>query len=276
MLDVDLAVVADVLDLVVLDVDRLVALVRGLEADLQGIVVLHHAQEITLGVEVDFLLALLVLEAQFVEAVAALGRLRLDGRDGLFLRQRIRRHRVRVVDAAGDQRAIRVALQETHDDFHADARHRHRAPSLARPAVRHAHPARTVFIVLAQPVPVELHLDAAILVGPDFLAGLADDHGGLRSLHDRPGDHGQGPIGMLLADRADAADTGQAAAVAAARIVVARDLVTGRDDQVIAVLIVARMVGQREQAARIQAARIGRGGDLLALPVQRFHARPRQ
>src|SRR5205807_1416029 len=48
----------------------------------------------------------------------------------------------------------------------------------------HAYPARAVLVLLALAVPEELHLDAAVLVGVQLLAGGADDDGGLR-----PHDH---------------------------------------------------------------------------------------
>ena len=59
--------VADDQFLVVEDLDGLVALVLLLEADFERIVVLDDAVEVLLGVEVDLLGVLLVLEPQFVE-----------------------------------------------------------------------------------------------------------------------------------------------------------------------------------------------------------------
>ena len=56
------------------------------------------------------------------------------------------------------------------------------APLLAGPGRRHADPARAVGVVLALPVPVELDLHPAVLVGEDLLAGIADDDGRLRPL----------------------------------------------------------------------------------------------
>ena len=61
--------VADRDCLVVVDLDRLVALVLLVEADLERVVVLDDAIEVLLGVEVDLFGALLVLEAELVEVV---------------------------------------------------------------------------------------------------------------------------------------------------------------------------------------------------------------
>ena len=78
--------VADDQLLVVVDLDGLVALVFLLEADLQRVVVFDDAIEVLLGVEVDLLGVLLVLEPQFVELLrrALLGRPRLDAALGLL------------------------------------------------------------------------------------------------------------------------------------------------------------------------------------------------
>ncbi|MNY16845.1 hypothetical protein D3C86_1501320 [compost metagenome] len=59
------------------------------------------------------------------------------------------------------------------------------APAGARPVLRHADPARAVFVVPAQPVPRKLHLDAAVFVAIDFFVGRADHGGDLRAV-----DHG--------------------------------------------------------------------------------------
>src|SRR5262249_46303571 len=52
--------------------------------------------------------------------------------------------------------------------------------------LRAADPAGGVLVVLAVAVPVELHLDAAVLVGMDLLARRPGHDRGLRALHDRP------------------------------------------------------------------------------------------
>ena len=60
---------ADLGALVVEDLDGLVALVLLVEPDLERVVVLDDAVEVLLGVEVDLLRVLLVLEAELVEVV---------------------------------------------------------------------------------------------------------------------------------------------------------------------------------------------------------------
>ena len=99
--------------------------------------------------------------------------------------QVIGRHLLAVVDAAHDQRPIRIPLEEIDDDLLADPRNLNEAPLLARPRARHAHPARALVVVLAEVVPVELDLHAAVLVDEDLLAARADDDGRLRAVNDR-------------------------------------------------------------------------------------------
>jgi len=136
------------------------------------------------GVDVNLFLALLVLKAKFVEVggLAAFGAARFNAALGLVGGQGVGRHLAVVVDAAGDERLVGVAFEEVDDDFLADARQGHHAPVLARPGLRHAHPAGGVFVALAVAVPVELNLHPPVLVGVNLFARRAGDDGGLRAL----------------------------------------------------------------------------------------------
>src|SRR5690606_10761223 len=116
---------------------------------------------------------------------ATLAAARLDPALRLVRRQVVRRDLLRVVDAPGDDRAVRVALQEVDDDLLPDARDVDRAPPLPRPRARHPHPARALLVLLAVAIPVEMELDSPVLVRPDLLARLPHDHGGLRAAHHR-------------------------------------------------------------------------------------------
>ena len=58
---------ADLQLLVVEDLDRLIPVVFLVEADFQRVVVLDNPLEILLGVDVDFLLALLILKPNLIE-----------------------------------------------------------------------------------------------------------------------------------------------------------------------------------------------------------------
>jgi len=118
---------------------------------------------------------------------------------------------------------------------------------------------------------VELDLDAAVLVGPDFLAGLADHDRRLRSVDHGPRMDGRRAVGESVADRVQAAHHFEFLA-AAARIRAAADLVLGAGDQVFAVLVFARVAVEGEQAAREQAAGIGHRRDLLGLAMQALQA----
>ena len=86
---------------------------------------------------------LLVLEADLVEVLLAPARAapRFDAALRLVVRQGVRRHLVGVVNAAHDDRVVRVALQEIDDHLLADARDVDPAPGLAGPHCPDAHPA---------------------------------------------------------------------------------------------------------------------------------------
>src|SRR5439155_1551903 len=83
-----------------------------------------------------------------------------------------------LVDGLGP---VGIALEEVDDHLLTDARDVDRPPGRARPRLRHAHEARALLVLLPLAVPVELHLHAPVLVGPDLLALGADDDGGLRA-----------------------------------------------------------------------------------------------
>src|SRR5690606_9722882 len=97
--------------------DALVALVANADA----LVVLCLLIPVALGVAEDRLLARLVLDAQFVEAVAAGAAQALEQAAGLVCRQLVGNRVGTVVQTAGDQWLVRVAFQKTDQHFHADA-----------------------------------------------------------------------------------------------------------------------------------------------------------
>src|SRR5690554_1725191 len=159
--------------------DAFVALVANADA----LVVLDVLIPVALGVDEDLLLASLVLDAQFVEAVAAGAAQALEQAAGLVFRQ-LTGHRVSaVVQAATDQGLVRVAFEEADQHLHADTRDGDAAPVVAGPAAGHPQPAAGVGIGLAFAVPVELDLDPALVVAVDFFAGRAGDHRGLLAQH---------------------------------------------------------------------------------------------
>src|SRR5690554_2453432 len=152
-------------------------------ADADFLVVLDVLVPVALGVDKDLFFTGPVLDAQFVEAVAAGAAQAFEQAAGLVLGQLVE-HRVgAVVQAAGDQWLVRVAFEEADQYFHADARDGDAAPVVAGPAAGHPQPAARVGIGLAFAVPVELDLDPALFVAVDFFAGGAGDHGGLLAQH---------------------------------------------------------------------------------------------
>ena len=153
-----------------------------------------------------------------------------------------------VVDAAGDQRLVRVALQEVDHHFHADPRDEHRAVAVAGPGLGHAHPARAVVVVLALAVPVELDLDPAMLVDVQLLAGGAGDQCGLRPAHQSLGRAQRRP------PRHRVRVQGEFVAVLGGTVVaqVVAPVVPDRQHHVLDVELVEGMVFEREGMARGQ------------------------
>src|SRR5262249_29962295 len=214
----------DGLGAVLPDLDGLAAVLGLGAAHLEGVVVLHDPVKVLLGVEVDFLGVLLVLEAQLVEVIgaAALGAARFEDALGLVGRQAVGRHLLGVVHPAGDDGPVRVALEEIDDDLLADAGVEDDAPVLAGPVLRDADPAGAVLVLLALAVPEELDLDPAVLVGVDLLALGPDHDGGLRALDERLGGGAGG------AERHRVGDAGEGVAVVRAGAVAAVAAVGGR------------------------------------------------
>src|SRR5581483_3469799 len=117
--------------------------------DLVRLVVLDHAVHIFFRVDIELLGALQVLEADLVEIglPTALGAATLDAALGGTLRQPIGRHGITVINPAGDDRPVRITLQESHDDFLSDAWHLDHAPVLAGPHLRHPDPTGTLLVL---------------------------------------------------------------------------------------------------------------------------------
>src|SRR5262249_40576609 len=95
-------------------------------------------------------------------------------------------HLVRIVNAADDDRLVRVAFLKSDDNFLTDPRPEKCSPAFTGPDLRDADPAGAVRVLLALSVPVELDLHAAVLVSEDFLTRRSDDDRGLRPLDKRP------------------------------------------------------------------------------------------
>src|SRR5690554_1914179 len=85
-----------------------------------GAVVFRQQVQIFLGVHVDLLFAGFILKPQFVAALALVG-FGLQGGPGFVFRQRVRRCVGGVVGSSGNDRLVRVAVQEGNDHFVADS-----------------------------------------------------------------------------------------------------------------------------------------------------------
>src|SRR5690606_31099066 len=159
---------------VAVGLDAFVALV----ADTDALVVPDVLIPVALGVDEDLFFTGPVLDAQFVEAVAAGAAQALEDGSGL-VRGQLTGHRVgAVVQAATDQRLVRVAFEEAELMLVADSLAGDAAPVVAGPAAGHPRPAAGVGVRLAFAAPLDLELDTALCVTVNFFAGGAGDYGG--------------------------------------------------------------------------------------------------
>ena len=126
---------------------------------------------------VDLLRTLLVFHADFIEVFrpATLAGTRFDTALCFLVGQFVRGHFHRVVDAAGDDRIVRVATEKINNNFLTDPRNVNHAPCFTRPRCTHSKPAATVFIFLAVAIPIKLNFDTTIFVGINLLAGGPND-----------------------------------------------------------------------------------------------------
>ena len=165
----------------VIDVDRGAAVVL----DQVGLVVQHGGAHVVLGMHGELFLAGCVVHRHLVVTGALVGG-RLGTAEHPLARQGKRRGLLAVVDAAHHQRPVGVALEIVDHDLLADARNGHAAPGLAGPGLADPDPAGVVLVALAQPVPVEVHLDPAVLVGVDLLPGRPHHDCGVQAIDHRP------------------------------------------------------------------------------------------
>ncbi|MEZ4380358.1 MAG: hypothetical protein R3A79_03365 [Nannocystaceae bacterium] len=214
----------------------------------------------------------LILEAELVEAAAARGRRGLDRGLGLVVGEEVRRRVVAVVDAADDQRAVGIAVDEVDDDLHPDPRDEEAAPARSGEALGDADPPRGALVDRGEAIPVGQELDPPVLVAVHVLAWRAGDR---RRLD--PGD-----LGLVLgqdrperqAERLALEGVGVAGGHAARgrlgdRLLRALAAVDRRGDQVLAA---ARVAADREGAAGADHRRVAgsaralaRGGEALVL-----------
>ena len=268
--DVDVLVLLDLLVLVALDDEMAVAADPLVAVAADPLVLVH------LGVDADLLAALGVVNGDLVVAAAALGGVGLDAGARLLAGEAVRGHLDAVVDGAGDDGPVGVALDEIDDDLLPDARDVDGAPVLAGPRLGDADPARGGLVGLAAAVPVELDFDPPVLVGVDLLARGADDDGGLAPLDDGLGGGARGPELDVRWDGGEVAGEEGALARAGLGVVfVGMGVQAGRDDEVLAVLILARVVGEGELVAGADPASIGGARDDLVVGAELLHPHPR-
>ncbi|MCY1480109.1 hypothetical protein D9M68_135630 [compost metagenome] len=222
----------------------------------------------------QLLLAFLVLHADFIEVgrAAALAGTALDAALGGVGRQLVGHRLFGVVDPPGDDRTIGVAFEEADDHFLADARDLDRAPVLAGPGLGDANPAGAVLVGLVMPVPVEVHLDPAVLVGPDLFAAGPDHQRSLRTLDDGPWRGGLRAEGLAGVHAVQFALELLGQIVQAGLVGVLMDAITGADHQILAVLVGALVATEFEQVSRAQATGVAAQLHALELGVDGFDA----
>ncbi|MNM53294.1 hypothetical protein D3C81_643950 [compost metagenome] len=174
---------------------------RQVHADGFRLVPLGQADHIALGLLVELLHAGLVLEPDAVVVVRpATRRLAFEAALGSAGRQVPGRLRRIVIEAAGDQWPIRVAVHEVDDYLMANARDIDAAELGASPGLHHTHPAGVRLIVTGVAVPQEAHLDAAEFVRPDRGARRTDHNRRLRTVRiglGRRAGHAEDLVGRL-------------------------------------------------------------------------------
>ena len=105
-----------------------------------------------------------------------------------------------VVDAAGDDRVVGVAVDVLDDDLHADARDHHAAPAIAGPGLAHAAAHRLGVVE----VPVEADQHAAVVVAVDVrpaARAVGDHRGRLGPAHRRARRAPLGRAGLARGDQ---------------------------------------------------------------------------
>src|SRR5690606_8141976 len=88
----------------------------------------------------------------------------------------------RVINPPQHNRPIRATADKVDDNFILNPWQLQATKAATGPWAGDADPAGAVFIFLAVAVPMELHLDAAVFIGPDFLALRAYYARGLRAV----------------------------------------------------------------------------------------------
>src|SRR4030042_5937906 len=150
-------------------------------------VILDPEIHVFLRMDEELLFALVIFKADFIEALSSGGAVRLDRALCLFVGKGVRRHQIRIVNPACDERLIRVAFEKVYNDLLADPRCKDGAILSAGKDARYTYPAGRFIILLPFPVPVKLHLDPAVFVGVNLLAFGSNHHCGLDPFDNRPG-----------------------------------------------------------------------------------------
>ena len=248
-----------------------IVLVHGLGAvvvDRERLVVLHGGVHVVLAVDGDLLLALRVVHGHLVVAAATLGGVGLHAADDHLAGQFERDLLLGVVDPADDQGLVRVPFQVVDHHFLADAGQVDAAEGLARVNLGDANPAGAVLVHLPVPVPVKLDFHPAELVRVEFLARRPDHDGGLCALDERLGRAARGELDPGV-DRRERAGKGLGVRL----LRVCLDRVGGHEvlrggHQVLAVLVLPRVVLEREREARADPAGVGLSGQHLVLGLE--------
>src|ERR1700739_285635 len=86
----------------------------------------------------------------------------------------IGRHLFGVINAAHDNGLIGITLHKSNQNFLTYSRPKRRPPAFTGKRLADSDPARTIFVFLAQAIPIKLHLHPTVFVDKDFLTGWTD------------------------------------------------------------------------------------------------------
>ncbi|CPL40388.1 Uncharacterised protein [Burkholderia pseudomallei] len=229
---------------------------RKIRADRMRLVVLRQAVHVLFRLHVKFLGPQLVLEADAVIVLApARDRLALESALRRVAGQIPRRRRNGVVEAAENQRTVRIAVHESDDHFLSDPRNVDAAEVHAGPRLAHAYPAGIRCVIACVAIPQKTDLHAAEFVGPYLVARRPDHDRGLWPARRRLGRFARHSKHLVrrLHDQFVIAFV----AVAAARFV--RDFGQHQrrfDDEVLAVRAVVLVLRQHERMTAGEAAHV--------------------
>src|SRR5690554_4112841 len=147
-----------------------------------GAIVFRKQVQVFLGVDIDLFFTSFVFKPQLVAALTLVG-FGFQGGSCFVFWQRVRRCIGGVVGSSGNDRLVRVAVQEGNDHFVANSWQGHKAVLATGPALSHAQPGAGVFVISGVTIPRKSYFHPTILIAVDFFPFRAGHDGHLGAVH---------------------------------------------------------------------------------------------